>query len=708
MKLDRYYLRNFRRLEDVEVKLEDQDTIFVGPNNSGKTSSTAAFKMLVALKENLTIYDFPALLLKQMDDYGFAEDDVEFSMPEISLDLWFAINPETEYGRIATFLPSLSLEHSEIGVRVVFSVEDDESVAELKKQYLATYPKTGDKQPKSLSHFLSQDGQLRKYFKIHYFALECTCVPFDAGKVVSHPLPPDEGKNTLNSLLRVDFVEAQRKVDDLETARSNRLSSVFADYYKFNLEKPENDVEAVTVIDESNDRLTKHYEDQFKPLIDAIRDLGVPAANDRDLKIFSTLNPETILKGNTTLQYIDSHSDHLLPEAYNGLGFKNLIFMTIQISHFQQRWLATEVNRPLCQVIFIEEPEVHLHAQVQQVFIRQMAKISKKVAKDFGETFMVPQLLLTTHSSHILDEAEFTKIRYFRRVPSKYQDEKVKIKNASKVVNLSTFNETLEEPENINFLKRYLKLTHCDLFFADACVLIEGTVERLLFPSFIDASSPELNRSYLSVLEVSGAYAHRFLPLTKFIGIPTLVVTDLDSVEEKKGEKTTSYPACRADTPNALTSNGAIKWMLADEDKDTKLTVEELISKSREQRTTEDTFVAYQGPVSVPDYGADKVMIPRTFEEAFTYENISAVREGKLNVLIELPDDKDFESDYKNVYETVKSKNYKKVDFAMNQIDTDFEWKTPSYIADGLKWLQETLITEAQPNPVKEVEATDD
>lgn len=63
-------------------------------------------------------------------------------------------------------------------------------------------------------------------------------------------------------------------------------------------------------------------------------------------------------------------------------------------------------------MIFIEEPEVHLHAQVQQTFIRQMWHVLTADAPE-GESKL--QLTITTHSSHILDTVDFSKIRYFRR-----------------------------------------------------------------------------------------------------------------------------------------------------------------------------------------------------------------------------------------------------------------------------------------------------
>ena len=132
------------------------------------------------------------------------------------------------------------------------------------------------------------------------------------------------------------------------------------------------------VIDKSNEDLTKHYESEFEPLIKVIGGLGFPALNDRGLKIISNLSPEKALSGNTAITYLDNETKHELPEAYNGLGFKNLIYLAIQIAHFQIQWINTETNRPLCQLIFIEEPEAHLHAQVQQTFIRKIRDVMRK------------------------------------------------------------------------------------------------------------------------------------------------------------------------------------------------------------------------------------------------------------------------------------------------------------------------------------------
>ena len=132
-----------------------------------------------------------------------------------------------------------------------------------------------------------------------------------------------------------------------------------------------------------------------------IKGLGVPSINDRVLKIVSSLSPETALKGSTDLLYVDPARSHELPELYNGLGFKNLIYMAIQAKDFHSQWARSVKNRPLCQIIFIEEPEVHLHVQVQQTFIKNIWEVIESSAKDEGASSLLPQLIVTTHSSHI-------------------------------------------------------------------------------------------------------------------------------------------------------------------------------------------------------------------------------------------------------------------------------------------------------------------
>ena len=680
MKIDRIEIRNFRRLEEISAAVEERETIFVGPNNSGKTSATAIFKCFLG-QQKFRIYDFSVARIADIDAFGAGE--VGRTLPAIELDLWFKVDIDSiEFGRAFTLLPNLSENFNRLGVRLRYSVSDP---SKLRDVYFAAFPPIGERPPvKRLSEFLAGDGILGRYFEISYASLEET-----SDSVTPIPLDKDEGRNLLQNLVRIDFVEAQRGIDDEQGNRSNRLSSAFAGYYKKNLDRQDVAEEAYRVLDENNQNLTEHYAQQFKGLMEVIRGLGVPSVNDRDLRIVSTLSPENALRGSTDLLYVDANRGHELPELYNGLGFKNLIYMAIQAKHFHSQWVNTSPNRPLCQIIFIEEPEVHLHAQVQQAFISNIWIVIEKSAQAEAVGDLIPQLIVTTHSSHILDAAEFGKVRYFRRCHLQGEDpSQTKILNATKVHSLCEFqphavtveDQVANEAEALDFLKRYLRLTHCDLFFADAAILVEGSVEKLLMPTMIDKVAQRLRSSYLTILEIGGAYAHRFDELLSFLQIPYLIFTDLDSVEPG-GQHST----CRGDTAGAITSNASIKQLLG------VTSVAKLVTLTPTQRQSSEggRYIVYQQDIAVTDNGNTHTMRPRTLEEAFAYQNFGLFRSGVIPLRMTIPEN--LEEAYNAIYEHIKSSNFKKTDFAMKVFSSSADWLVPTYIAEGLQWLEHRL-----------------
>lgn len=688
MKLTGIEIRNFRRLERVSLGFEKDETVLVGPNNSGKTSATAAFRCFLGGKD-FRVHDLSVSKVPAIDAFG--EGDNAVDVPTIELDLWFSVDPShISFGRAFTLLPELSDELDKVGVRIKYQPRDS---AKMREAYWEAYPASDDgTRSRALSQFLETDSNFRQHYEFAYYSLD------DRDEETTETqLDSKDGKSMLKDLLRVDFVDAQRNVDDDEANRSNRLSTAFSTFYKKNLEQAEAEKSAYEVIDENNQKLTEHYATHFSGLMEVIKELGVPSINDRDLKIVSSLSPLVALQGSTDLLYIDAERQHELPESYNGLGFKNLIYMAIQVSHFHLQWLRTEQNQPLCQLIFIEEPEVHLHAQVQQTFIANIWEIISNAAKSAKQENLVPQLVVSTHSSHILDAVDFEKVRYFERCELEGEDRQtVSTLNASRVHSLRSFQpEPLEvegvevDPKEVKrFLLRYLKLTHCDLFFADAAILVEGTVEKLLLPKMVEKTAPSLRTKYLSILEVGGAYAHRFEGLLNFLNIPHLVITDLDSVDPDG-----KHPARRGDHPGALTSNASLKKFF-----DVN-TVQQLLALAKEQKTVEekDRCVAFQVGITVEEGGNSHLMIPRTIEEAFAYDNFTILRGGDLSLGIEVPED--LGDAYQVIYERIKSSSFKKTDFALDVLASESGWVTPGYIGEGLRWLDQRLgkIVQAQP-----------
>ena len=686
MKLNKVCLKNFRRLENVEIDIELEETVFVGPNNSGKTSATAAFKLFLAQSE-FKVHDFSVSKIILLDKFGAGDDAVDAkNFPVIEMDLWFSLSSDMEFGRAFSLITNASEDLSEVGIRIKFCVKDLEK---LKSEYLEVFPRQEEGESKKpLTHYLSLPGNLTRHFGLAYFSLEKSETEEED---IPTPLKPEEGRREIKSLLRVDFVNAQRNIDDQEESRSSKLSAAFATFYKKNLEQAEVNDEANRIIDENNQSLTEHYEKHFEGLMEVIADLGVPAVNDRRLRVISSLSPEVALQGNTSLLYVDPALNHELPEAYNGLGFKNLVYMAIQISHYHTQWMNTAVNRPLSQIIFIEEPEVHLHAQVQQTFISNIWKIIQKASISAGEKNMVPQLAISTHSSHIIEAVEFSKVRYFKRCTLEGEDPTtVSTLNASKILSLRDFKPNKksaagvdeDESETLKFLKRYLKLTHCDLFFADATILVEGTVEKLLSSEMIEKTAPKLKNKYITILEVGGAYASRFASLLEYLGVPYLVITDLDSVDPADGKT-----ACRADVAGARTSNSSLKFFF------NKTAISELISFKPEEHILYNgcCYVAFQKPIKVKGYSDEKELNARTFEEAFVYQNAQKFRDGNFEIGIDFTSITDINDEYQKVYERIKSASFKKTEFALDVASSEFDWVVPDYIKKGLVWLESNV-----------------
>jgi predicted ATP-dependent endonuclease of OLD family len=580
MHLHHCHIKNFRRLKNAHLDLEKNISIFVGTNNSGKTSAAHAVQMF-ASGSTFGIHDFNTDCWKQFDEIGSATTDVnEVDIPRISLDLWFTVDT-SDLHRVIELLPRLDWSGSLVGIRIEFCAKDGqellrrfrESQEESKAKARTRNTENGALRswPTSLTDYLRK--RMEQEFELRYFVLDQA--QFDSAFDQKHGYEPrrilsDRGRggaHVLNGILRVDCLNAQRHLSDGEAnARAEDLSRRMSKFYRRNLEQCGDDYAALQALADSEAHLNAHFADVFQPTLKKLEELGYPGLDNPRLLIRSALNPETVLgsAGGARVHYQVGKASDTLPERYNGLGFKNLIYIVIELLDLHARWLTDEQDQAPLHLIFIEEPEAHLHVQLQQVFIRKVLDIL--AIGDDAAAICSSQVVVTTHSPHILHERGFQPIRYFRRSTAETSQE-------SQVLNVSRF--FTESEDDRGFLERYMRLAHCDLFFADAAILVEGNVERLLMPLMIEKSANRLRGAYVSILEVGGAFGYRFRRLLEFLGVTTLIVTDIDSVqgtaneapnedspEAEEGEERTPRCACPVGTPGAVTSNQTlIQWL---------------------------------------------------------------------------------------------------------------------------------------------------
>lgn len=737
MYLHSYRLKNYRRLRDVHVELASDISIFVGANNSGKTSATQAIRMFLSgPKSQFSMFDFSSHTWKKFDELGnIPEGVVGVEAPKISLDLWFEVTADDLY-LVMPLLPSTAWQLTQVGIRIEFGAKN---TAELLENYrtarLDAQTKVASMEsdvggyvpwPKSLSDFVQRE--LHREFEFRYYVLDRA--QFDVHFVQNEGYQPSilsgepGGASILKSLIRVDFLNAQRHLADPSASagdgvgRSEDLSKRLSRFYQRNLDQRLDDHTALKALFDSEKELNKHLADVFKDTLKRLGKLGYPGLNNPRLEIKSALNPASIMSQDARVHYVLGEGDDTvtLPDAYNGLGFKNLIYMVVEILDLQAKWLAEKDARPPLHLIFIEEPEAHLHAQLQQVFIRNILEL-QKIKGEEGSAYH-SQTVVTTHSPHILYERGFKPIRYFRRHSAANAEQ------TTVVLNLSTFYADAATKDR-DFLERYLKLTHCDLFFADAAILVEGNVERLLLPAMIEKDATLLRSACLCILEVGGAFAHRFKSLIEFLGLVTLIITDIDSVAlianavedddeddstefEVPGEETGAQTkqqrgkACVADAPGAVTSNQTLIQWLPKKQKITELLVAAEAEKIEGAGggLGSKVRVAYQIRTNVVWANSAADLCGRTLEEAFGLENADWCQNAdRRHIGLKLRRSPTTPNELAaGLHKRVNGKGFDKTKFALGVL-TEKSWCVPLYIKEGLVWLQEEIPLEVEAAP---------
>lgn len=655
MYLKQIEAKNFRLLHDVKLLLEKRTTVIVGRNNSGKTSLTEVMKRLLSdASPSFSLEDFSFCCYDQFWDSHLrrakGEDEIEIGkiLPAIEVRLRFSYENGEHLGLLSELVVDLDPECTEALGVVRYALKDG-------------------KLPELLGDFTETDEDARPgFFRLLRDRIpslyETTFVAIDPNDETNEKVIE---RSTLKKLCVGGFISAQRGLDDASQKERVVIGKVLENLFstaKSNTDDTDSHAiaqELEVAVKAIQDKIGDDFNEKLDQLLPALSLFGYPGLNDPKLLTETTLDVAKLLTNHTKVRYTGSNGIHL-PEAYNGLGTRNIILILLQLREFFKLYLAME-PRPSVHLVFIEEPEVHLHPQMQEVFIRKIADIASAFNKEAGESWPV-QFVVSTHSSHVANEAHFETIRYFLASADKNGIISTKVKDLRKGL------AGKPEPDR-TFLHQYMTLTRCDLFFADKAILIEGTTERLLLPKIIRildkdlAEGKKLGSQYLSVVEVGGAYAHIFFDLVNFLELRTLVITDIDSVKANGAGK---LVACQV-SQGQKTSNACLKsWY-----DNNGITPAELLAVDDAARTKGRMRLAHQCPET------EAGPCGRSFEDAFMLANPE---------LFPLPGPSEQE---KEAQAWEEAKEVKKSAFALEHALSKGEWNIPRYIWSGLAWLAE-------------------
>ena len=656
MKIKNVEIKSFRILENVSIDFDDTITLIVGRNNTGKTSLTEIFYKFFggSTSNKFKFEDFSLCSYSQLKDtekmHGeyvdsksknetndivlAKENAYKNTLPRIELNILIEYDEKDNLASVSNFIMDLDPTRKDILICCEYAVSDSEK---LMKKFLEN-----KKELKTLAEYLKKNWA--QFYTTSYYAVDSKDKSI-RNKIEENP------KGRISDVFLSQFVTAQRILDDQSSDDIHGLTKGFGDYYKHNNDSPDTE-DLKNLLDKTSQNLDGDYKKFFKDIFTDLKDFGMNTGlNVQELEIKSKFDIEKVLKDNATLYY--KHEDEFLPESHNGLGYSNLIYIILQFFNSFEEYKKRKPT-PSFSLLFLEEPEAHLHPQMQQTFIKNVKSFIKK--KDWNI-----QVVITTHSSHIVADSGFENIRYFEKI-----NKKVVVKNLSEFQDKT--NKT--DPLTITFLKQYMTLYNCDMFFADKIIMLEGTVERLLLPEIIKRSAADLQNQYISVIEIGGAYAYKFKTLLDFLNVKTLIITDLDSVNKNANSR---FEACPV-SDGEQTSNKTLEEYFSVK------TLSDFMAKAIADKVCANVRIAYQ----IPEKAKDKC--GRSFEEAFIIKNAKLLSTNvKAISTIDLFTGKS-ESDIVDQSYSISEKIPKKTDFAFDILLLD-NFETPLYITESLIWL---------------------
>jgi putative ATP-dependent endonuclease of OLD family len=184
------------------------------------------------------------------------------------------------------------------------------------------------------------------------------------------------------------------------------------------------------------------------------------------------------------------------------LGLSNVLYLGLLLLHNEQQEKALATAASL---LGIEEPEAHLHPQIQRLVFRDLLRRKQPV-------------LVSTHSPNIASVAPVDSLLVLRA----YGGEST----IASFAGAAGF--TQDEKAD---LERYLDVTRAEILFSRGVILVEGDAERFIIPTAAGLlpTPVALDEFGVSVCSVAGT---DFVPYVKFLRtleIPWVVVTDGDA-----------------------------------------------------------------------------------------------------------------------------------------------------------------------------------
>ncbi|MGQ8871157.1 ATP-dependent nuclease [Paenibacillus sp. TSA_86.1] len=386
--------------EKSEIKLNNGLNVLVGENGSGKTTIINALRLI--LREN----EFSYMNINE-DDF-FRSLDKEYSAPKIRIDLSFD------------------------------SLDSDEQV---------TFLTWCDAEFRAQLHLEVNSNPNRKgYYKKEIW-----------GGASKSSIFEEETFECIDCIYLPPLRDAEEK---LVNGKRSRLAQLLKKQYGDNKET------LVQNVSRFNEQITSNTDNNYNEIETAKNNINKKLTETLGERLGQSINLQfaetTFNKIVESIKMVffpgiqQSDPDKFRDIATNSLGYNNLLYIATVFAELE---LLKDNNT--ITVLLIEEPEAHLHPQLQVKFIKYLEEVTQKL----GNT----QVIITTHSPVLASSMDVDNLIHVAQ-------------REEKIVATPLRNVALGESKN--YINRWLDVTKSTLLFSKGIILVEGISEAMLIPTF--------------------------------------------------------------------------------------------------------------------------------------------------------------------------------------------------------------------------------
>lgn len=516
MYISNIHIENYRGFSDLSVDFKDGINILIGPNNSGKSNLLRALALIFdgKFRKQLSVDDFyngitlstlkqhsPKIVvtvtLSQSDDEDLMGDElVTVSSWLVKLEKPYSAKLQYEF-----FLPE---EYESIYIESIQNVSSTSEVwTRIDNSFIRLYVyKIWGGNPENQ---MQADSEGLSKFDFQFL---------DAIRDVERDM--FSGKNTLLKSVIDFFLDYDIKSDKALSSeeQTQKISERRRDF------KEKSDILV--------DVLKKRLENGRNQILSYADHVG--ASFDNSKPTFEGAISENEVSSILQL-LVQQETGMRIPIGNNGLGYNNLIFMSLLLAKMQIDADGTYLgsNAKVFPILAIEEPEAHLHPTMQFQFV--------KFLKDNLRDKKVRQVFITSHSTHITSSARLDDLICLYKL-----NNKVKTSYPSKVfIEAAPDQPGQQKIKSKKYVQRFLDATKSNMLFAERIILVEGMSEQLLIPVFANYLGLNLEEKHVAVINIGGRYFQHFLYLFDSTRPNTLnrkiaCITDIDPMRQRKKE----------------------------------------------------------------------------------------------------------------------------------------------------------------------------